>query len=105
MGNPLVTETLAAKHLRIDPATLGDEAELFTAAILQSSDAIADYLKTRADEAWTPATCPPIVQAAVLRLLAHFWENRGDYDSETNDPETWDAIARLLMRWRDPALA
>ena len=65
---------------------------------------VADYLKGRADSSWSDTlTTPGPVQAATLLMLGHLHEHRGD-DMKA-DTEVWEAIARLLMRFRDPALA
>ena len=53
--------------------------------------------------AWTDLTVPGHVQAAVLLLLTHLYERRGD--DMKSDEAVWSAIARLLMRSRDPAFA
>jgi hypothetical protein len=52
---------------------------------------------------WTVDTVPGQVHAAILLLLTHLMEHRGD-DMGT-DALTWEAIGRLLVRARDPALA
>lgn len=53
--------------------------------------------------AWTPGSVPPHVRAAVLLMLTHLYENRGD--EMKADEALWLAIGRLLARSRDPALA
>lgn len=53
---------------------------------------------------WTDATVPARVQAAVLLYLGNLWVNRGDLMAST-DADVWQAIERLLVRDRDPALA
>lgn len=53
--------------------------------------------------AWTESTVPAHVQAAVLLMLTHLYEKRGDDPS--SDEQLWQAVERLLMRARDPALA
>lgn len=52
---------------------------------------------------WTDLTVPFQVQASVLLMLTHLYEQRGD--DMTTDANLWLAIERLLMRSRDPALA
>jgi hypothetical protein len=52
---------------------------------------------------WTDLTVPGNVTAAILILLTHLHEHRGD-DQKT-DEDLWASIARLLVRHRDPALA
>jgi hypothetical protein len=58
----------------------------------------------RASAIWTDTTVPGPVQAAILLMLTHLHENRGDAEME-RDEHVWQAIGRLLMRLRDPALA
>lgn len=53
--------------------------------------------------AWTDATVPGRVQAATLMVLTHLYQHRGD-DPET-DEQLWNAVGRLLVRDRDPAVA
>lgn len=53
--------------------------------------------------AFTSATVPLNVQAAILLMLTRLYEHRGDAEKE--DTDLWVAIERLLMRSRDPALA
>jgi len=54
--------------------------------------------------AFTDTTIPKRMQSAVLLMLTHLWEHRGD-DDMTIDAALWEAIRRLLERDRDPALA
>jgi len=100
----LVTLDAAKRHLRVtDPAY---DVEI-TDTLARASATIRDYLKERNDPTWTPSTVPLWLQAAVLLLLAHFYEHRGDEfgaDSD-NDDRVWSAIANLCRRSRDPALA
>jgi hypothetical protein len=53
--------------------------------------------------AYTSGTAPLNVQASVLLMLSRLMAHRGD--SEADDEATWQAIERLLVRQRDPALA
>lgn len=53
---------------------------------------------------WTADTAPKPVQAAVLLMLAHLRSDRGD-GMDAADLRLWEAIGRLLVRFRDPALA
>jgi len=53
--------------------------------------------------AWTPLTVPGSVSAAILLVLTNLYENRGD-DMKA-DADLWEAIGRLVCRFRDPALA
>lgn len=54
--------------------------------------------------AYTAGTVPLNLQAAILLMLTHLYEHRGD-DMDKYDESLWLAIERLLMRLRDPALA
>lgn len=53
--------------------------------------------------AWTELTVPLLVQAAILVMLTHLVEHRGD--DMAADEQVWKAVERLLMRSRDPAYA
>ena len=101
----MTLETLenAKLHLHItDPAR---DAEV-TLLLEHASALIYDYIGARADPSWDETTAPDVVQAATLKMLGHLYEHRGD-DSAPDDHDTkiWEAIALLLMRTRDPALA
>jgi len=101
----LVTLAVAKQHLRIvDDDHDADVQQKLTAA----SAIIVKYLKAQADPTWTDATVPAPVQHAVLLMLAHLYENRGDdeaFGMSSRSGALWDAINRLLIGWRDPALA
>jgi hypothetical protein len=88
-----------------DPA---DEAQL-TKYCQRASAIIWDYLKKPSADPpipeWTPETAEAVVVAATLLMLGHLWEHRGDDTESEPDPKIWDAIALLLVRKRDPALA
>jgi hypothetical protein len=76
----------------------------FTFAVAATADTPATGpIAIRAEETWTSANAPGHVQAAVLLMLGHLFEHRGD-DPET-DGDLWLAIERLLIRSRDPAYA
>ena len=85
------------------PLSLTDNDTDVALKMTQASDTVMDYLKGRADPAWTPDNVPGPVQAAALLFLTHFYENRGA-DMKA-DADVWMAVTRLLMRYRDPALA
>lgn len=52
---------------------------------------------------WTADTAPGTVQAAVLLVLGHLYEHRGD--DQRLDEDLWQALGRLLGRSRDPVVA
>jgi hypothetical protein len=52
---------------------------------------------------WTQETVPLSVQAAILVVLTHLHENRGD-DMKA-DAELWMAVDRLIPMNRDPVIA
>jgi len=64
----------------------------------------ADEAGTVGATTWDTSTVPKEVQAAVLVMLTHLYENPGD-NMQTVDETAWQAVERLLMRRRDPALA
>jgi hypothetical protein len=85
-----------------DPAR-DDEVTLL---LDHASAVIIDYIGARADPDWDELTAPAVVQAATLKMLGHLWEHRGDdVAPDDHDVKIWEAIALLLMRTRDPALA
>jgi hypothetical protein len=101
-GPALVTLADAKLHLRIPAATTTYDEDI-TQKAEEASHIITDYLKSRADPTWTATTVPTPVKAGVLVLLTHLFEHRGD-DMDP-DEAVWNALERLLMRFRDPALA
>lgn len=103
MSDLVVLET-AKIHLRITDTAHDADVAL---RIAQASDEIRTYLKAKNDPTWTPATVPPRIQAAVLLLVAHLYEHRGDAfgNAQDNDDRVWAAIANLCRQSRDPALA
>jgi hypothetical protein len=52
---------------------------------------------------WQVDTVPAHVESAILLMLTHLYENRGN-DMKADD-SLWNAIRRLLERSRDPAFA
>jgi Phage gp6-like head-tail connector protein len=100
----LVTLQRAKAHLRI---TDNDHDDDITQKMTVASEILVRHLKAQADQAWTTETLPGDVQAAVLVLLAHLYENRGDAESfgvSSKSSAAWDAINRLVAMRRDPAL-
>jgi hypothetical protein len=101
----LVPFEQAKSHLHVTDAVHDAEIQ---AKLAQASAIIVDYLKGDVAPTWDETTAPLPVQAAVLYMLALLYEHRGD-DLEAGagdyDVGTWDAIDRLLKRFRDPALA
>jgi hypothetical protein len=58
----------------------------------------------RAAATWTETTVPSNVKAAILVMLTHYYEHRGD-DMDKYDESAWQAVRNLLVGFRDPALA
>jgi len=106
MAAVLVTLTQAKAHLRITMPD-GDPGDADLQLKLDQAEAvILNYLKGANGAAigWTsPATAPPPVTAGILLMLGRLYEQRGD--DEDQDEKLWQAIDRLLVRYRDPALA
>jgi hypothetical protein len=63
----------------------------------------ADAAGTVGSPAWTETTAPTPVQSAILLMLTHLYENRGD-DMDADDA-LWMSLGNMLCRFRDPALA
>jgi hypothetical protein len=100
----LVTLEAAKIHLRI---TDTDHDADITQKMGAASATIRDYLKGQNDPTWEPATVPAWIAAAVLVLLAHMYEHRGDEFGSAGDQDdrVWAAVENLCKRSRDPALA
>lgn len=96
----LVTLLQCKKHLHVEDDLHDVEITLKRD---QATATIVDYLESRADPTWTDQTVPGQVSAAILLLLGNLYEHRGD-DMQA-DEACWQAITRLLVRSRDPALA
>jgi len=102
MAAVCVTLAMAKVHLHRDDSTAEDAA--IQVKLDQAEAIILNYLDTWADAAWvSPATTPGPVTAAILLMLEHLFVNRGV--DMAADAELWDAIARLLVRYRNGALA
>jgi hypothetical protein len=108
----LITVQQANDHLRLDMENDGaspsdfsedDRFDEVTRKIEEATDIIVGYLK-KPDHGWTTSTVPPRVRAAILLALSAVWEDReGTGDGDYLRPD--GAIARLLVRDRDPAIA
>lgn len=99
----LVTLAQAKEHLRI---TTDDNDADVSLKVDQASAIVIDYLKSQAVAGWSDGTVavPGNVSAATLITLTHLYEHRGDDDMGL-DEALWMALDRLLIRFRDPALA
>ena len=104
MAAVLVSLQEAKDHLRITTAALDPGDTDIQAKLDQAEAIIIRYLKSQADPLWvSPATAPANVRAAILILLTALREHRGD--DQTLDEGAWVTIERLLVSYRDPALA
>lgn len=104
LAGPLWTLDQAKAHLRIaDAAHDADIAQKLATA----EEAILAYLGPAADAAWTPTTAPLQVKTAVLLLLTHYYEHRGDDFGLGNRDEAviWTELQKALCMYRDPTVA
>lgn len=98
----LVSLERAKAHLHIDWV---DQDEEVAAKVADASDTVVDYLK-RPDHGWDATTAPGQVQAAVLLVLGALWSQREGVGQNAEDLDPISpAVASLLRRMRDPALA
>lgn len=108
----LITVEQANDHLRLDmegndaspPDFSGDERfDEVTRKVAEATDIVVNYIK-KPDHGWTVETVPPRIRSAILLALSAVWEDReGTGDGDYLRPD--GAIARLLARDRDPAIA
>lgn len=111
----IVSMQQASDHLRLglefggSPETADDDMTSRDLAlkVAEAEAIVLDYLKVPEDGSplWEPSErALPVIQAAIKLVLSALWDDRegageGDYLAE-NGP-----VARLLRRYRDPALA
>jgi hypothetical protein len=103
----LITLPKAKAHLRVAPEYNDDDNDI-DLKLEQASAIILDRCNStehwRAITAtWTDATVPRAVQAAMLLMLTHLYEHRGD-DMQP-DADLWKAIDGLIGLHKDPVLA
>ena len=75
----------------------------FTVPISGSPASPAAGGRLFANFTWTDVTVPTPVKAAILLVLTHLWDHRGE--DMAADENLWNAVGRLLARMRDPAVA
>lgn len=90
----LVTLDEALDHLKIDDDASAD----LRGKLAQAEQTVLTYME-RTYEGWTLDTVPLQIKAAILMVLAHLWEHRGDEDQ--GDPLT-PAVRSVLRFFRDP---
>jgi hypothetical protein len=104
----LITLTAAKGHLRIDTPD-GDPGDVdLQLKVDQASALVLDRCNSTAwwraiTPTWTTENLPAGVQAAMLVMLTHVFEHRGD--DMTPDAELWAAVDRLIGPRKDPVLA
>jgi len=101
----LVSLEQAKAHLRVASTDSDNDIELkveqASAVILERCNSTAYWRGITAT--WTADTIPLSVQAAILVLLTHLYENRGDVMAP--DEDLWEAIDRLIPMNKDPVIA
>lgn len=91
----LVDPATAKQHLRVtDTASDSEIGKKIDAA----SAIVIKHLKSQAVAGWSDGSVevPADIQAATLIVLADLYEQR---------PIDWDTVGRLLVGYRDPAIA
>ena len=101
----LVNLANAKAHLRVtddaDNVDVQQKADHASALVLARCNSTAWWRAITPD--WTEATVPGDVQAAVLIVLGHLWEHRGD--DMAPDQVVWEAVDRLIAMKKDPVIA
>ncbi len=103
----LVTLTQAKDHLRItlpalDPGDADIQLKLDQAEAILLARVNATAWWRAITPTWTAVTVPLGVQAAILILLAHLFEHRGE--DMAGEADVWQAIDRLIAVHKDPVL-
>lgn len=100
MATILITLDEAKAHIREDAPTVQIEADL-TLKMAEAEETVLTFLEHQ-DTGWTSDTVPADVKAAILLVLTHLWEHRGDEDQG----EAKSINVRSLLRmWRVPVFA
>lgn len=111
----LVSLENAQRHLRV-VAGIADQDLDIQDKLAEATAIVIDYIERPSDEewtetiaAWTEATVPAVVKAAILRQLAELFRFRGD-DAQADTPKVEHGflapgVANLLHRYRDPVIA
>ncbi len=95
----LVSLAEAKAHLRVtDTAHDADITQKLEAA----QEAVLAYEALAGDPTWDATTAPKAVKHAILLLLTHYYEDRGE--DLSRDEAVWTAIGRLLAFYRDPTI-
>ena len=97
-GGALITQDDIAGHLKIDVEDI--TAEIETKA-LAAERTVLQYIE-RPDSGWTSETVPEDIKVAILLVLAHLNDNRGE--DGTSDPKS-PAVKSILKLWRVPVFA
>jgi hypothetical protein len=103
----LIDLAVAKDHLRITDTDHDVDVQRKADA---ASAIVLGYLASYADPAWTSATLPEDVQAAMLIMLGHLESGyRGDepVDPRRGDEvaKVWEAVTAILMSRRLPSMA
>lgn len=109
MADMLITLAQAFRQLRIamdddeTPETHPEKDDVEFRAQL-ATGIVLDYIKDPDNsQEWTAEDCPAPVQASIMIVLSDLDEHRAG--SSADDVFISEAVRRLLMRMRDPALA
>jgi len=104
LAGPLLTLEEAKAQLRIVDFS---EDAVITQKLKAAQEGILAFLGAGGDPTWTPATAPEEVKNAILGLMTHYFEHRGDDFGATSLAEAviWRELAYMLRFYRDPAIA
>jgi hypothetical protein len=103
LAAPLFTLAEAKAELGIvDPA----HDAVVARKLAEAEEMTLAYLALAVDPAWSSATAPEAVKSAVLALLVHLYEHRGDdFGPGSRDVGViWRELQHRLSHYRDPSL-
>ena len=106
----LIDLDVAKDHLNVTDARFDQRIERMTkqatAIVLEYIGRSSDTAWTATIAAWTEATVPDVVQAAILLQLGELYRYRGDDELPKRDEgDLAPGVKSLLRRWRDPVIA
>lgn len=99
MPAQLVTPDEALAHLRIEQDENSADLEL---KLWAAEETVLKFIERNIDTGWTSDSVPLQVKAAILLVLTHLWEHRGEEDTgEALSPN----VRGILRMFRDPIVA
>lgn len=104
----LISFEQARDHLQLTADLAPEVVEDLMTKMDQASALVLDRINTTeqwrtTSATWTELTVPRAVQTAMLLVLTHLYEHRGD--DQSSDEALWRSVNNLISLHRDPVIA